>query len=227
VEKVEKIIILDTETTGLDPIQGHRIIEIGCIEVLGRKKTGNIFHRYVNPERHVPDEAFRIHGLSTEFLKDKPKFAEIADEFADFIAGSTLVIHNAGFDMKFIHHEMKQYGILDLKIIDIIDTLPLARRKFPGSPANLDALCKRFNIDSSARTHHGALLDSELLFEVYLSLTGGAQSSLELDRNNHYIKSATKQYRPPREFKAKDDEIARHKEFIAKMKNSLWDKIDS
>lgn len=221
-------IILDTETTGLNPFSGDRIIEIGCIEVVDRKKTGRVFHHYINPERNVPDDAFRIHGISTQFLKDKPKFKEIAKDFHAFIEDSTLVIHNAGFDMKFIHYEMKLENIIDLQIKEIIDTLTIARKKFPGSPANLDALCKRFHIDASSRTYHGALLDAELLFDVYIALTGGAQSSLNLNSaTNNAIKSATREYRAPREFNVSEKELEQHKQFLSKLKKPIWSDIDA
>jgi DNA polymerase-3 subunit epsilon len=167
-------IVLDTETTGLEPSQGHRIIEIGCVELLDRKLTGNTFHQYINPERNVDDGAIEIHGITNEFLADKPFFADIFDDFIDFVKGSELVIHNAPFDVGFINHEIKYTSCT------ILDTLKLARDNHPGQKNNLDALCRRYYIDNSNRQLHGALLDSEILADVYLAMTGG-QTSLSLD----------------------------------------------
>lgn len=173
-------IVLDTETTGLDPFTGDRLVEVGCVELMNSLPTGNTFHKYINPERNMPDEAYRIHGLSEEFLRGKPKFAEIAEEFVEFVEDAKLVIHNAEFDMKFINHELAQIGIAVIPMTQVIDTLALARRKHPGSPNSLDALCSRYRIDNSRRTKHGALLDSEILAEVYLELIGGRQAMLTL-----------------------------------------------
>ena len=156
-------IVLDTETTGFDPVTGDRLAEIGCIELENHIPTGRNFHRYINPEREMPDAAFRIHGLSTAFLADKPTFATVADEFLAFVAEDPLVIHNAEFDMKFINFELEKSGKRAIPFQRAIDTVKMARTKFPGSPASLDALCKRFNIDNSNRTLHGALLDAQLL----------------------------------------------------------------
>jgi DNA polymerase-3 subunit epsilon len=166
-------IVLDTETTGISPQDGHRLVEIGCLELFNHVATGKFFHTYVDPERDMPEGAFRVHGLSAEFLSDKPKFGEVADAFLDFIADDPLVIHNASFDMGFINAELKRIGRAALPMARAIDTLDIARRKFPGSQNNLDALCRRFNVDNSGRTKHGALLDSELLAEVYLEMMGG------------------------------------------------------
>jgi DNA polymerase III subunit epsilon len=173
-------IVLDTETTGLDPFQGHRIVEIGCIELLNRIPTGQSFHRYINPERDVPAEAVAIHGLSTEFLKDKPFFAEIADELAAFMADAPLIAHNALFDLAFLNAELERAGKLLVQRDRLVDTLLLARRKYPGAPNRLDDLCIRCGIDNSRRTKHGALLDAELLAEVYLDLIGARQAQLVL-----------------------------------------------
>lgn len=173
-------IVLDTETTGLDPSTGDRLVEIGCVELRNLLPTGETFHRYIDPERDVPMEAFRVHGLSREFLTGKPKFADIAKEFLAFIDDAELVIHNAEFDVKFIDAELKR---LDLPTLDhrrVIDTLALARRKHPGAPNSLDALCARYGIDNSRRTKHGALMDAEILAEIYLELCGGRQTALEL-----------------------------------------------
>ncbi len=171
-------IVLDTETTGLDPKNGDRIVEIGCLELVNRLPTGNTYHVYINPERDMPREAEAVHGLSEKFLADKPLFAEIADEFAAFVKGAALIIHNAAFDMKFLNAELARLGRDDLRDNEIIDTLSMARKKFPGAPASLDALCRRFGVDNSNRDLHGALIDSELLAGVYLELSGGRQPGL-------------------------------------------------
>ena len=171
-------IVLDTETTGLDPANGDRIVEIGCLELVNRLPTGKTYHVYINPERDMPHEAEAVHGLSAAFLADKPKFADIADEFIAFVKGAALIIHNAGFDMKFLNAELAHLGRDDLRDAEIIDTLTMARKKFPGAPASLDALCRRFGVDNSGRDLHGALIDSELLAGVYLELSGGRQPGL-------------------------------------------------
>lgn len=171
-------IVLDTETTGLDPFDGHRVIEIGAIELYNRIPTGEVCHLYINPDRDVPEEAFNIHGISTEFLKDKPRFSDVAEEFLAFVREDKLVIHNAPFDMKFLNWELKNLSLPPLEKNEIIDTLAMARRKHPGSPSSLDALCQRYNIDNSARTYHGALLDCELLAEVYIDLLGVREPGL-------------------------------------------------
>jgi DNA polymerase-3 subunit epsilon len=174
-------ICLDVETTGLDPKQGHKIIEIAAVEMINKVKTNNFFHSYINPRREVPFEAFKIHGISTEFLTDKPLFDHIADKFLKFIGSDFLIIHNAAFDTKFINYELSLLGLKSLNKDKIIDSLLIARSKFPGSPASLDALCKRFSIDLSKRQKHGALLDSELLCDVYVELMGGAQAGIDFD----------------------------------------------
>ena len=171
-------IILDTETTGLDPSNGDRIVEIGCLELFNRLPTGKTYHVYINPERDMPREAEAVHGLSAAFLADKPVFAEIAEEFIAFVKGAALIIHNAAFDMKFLNAELALMGRDDLRGSEIIDTLTMARKKFPGAPASLDALCRRFGIDNTGRDLHGALIDSELLAGVYLELSGGRQPGL-------------------------------------------------
>ena len=173
-------IVLDTETTGLDPFQGHRVVEIGCIELVNRIPTGQSFHRYLNPEREVPPEAVAIHGLSTEFLKDKPFFAEIVEDLIAFIGDAPLIAHNALFDLAFLNAELERAGKLLLQRERVLDTLMLARRKYPGAPNRLDDLCVRFAIDNSHRTKHGALLDAELLADVYLELIGARQAQLVL-----------------------------------------------
>ncbi|MFN0114852.1 MAG: DNA polymerase III subunit epsilon [Paracoccaceae bacterium] len=174
-------IVLDTETTGLDPAEGHRIVEIGAVELLNHVPTGQVFHRYLNPDRPMPPEAEAVHGLSSAFLADKPRFTEAAADFLAFIGPeSRLVIHNAGFDLKFLNHELAASGFPEIPNSRTLDTLAIARRRFPGAPASLDALCRRFGIDNTMRTRHGALLDSEILAEVYLELIGGRQPGLAL-----------------------------------------------
>jgi len=178
-ETMQREIVLDTETTGLSPETGDRIVEIGCIELINHLPTGKNYHAYINPERDMPEEAFRVHGLSEEFLSQKPVFGEVVEEFSHFIADSTLVIHNAPFDMGFLNAELRRVDRMSLKNI-VIDTVQLARNTHPGARVSLDALCKLYGIDNSRRTLHGALLDSEILAEVYLELIGGRQAGLSL-----------------------------------------------
>jgi DNA polymerase III subunit epsilon len=173
-------IVFDTETTGLDPYQGHRLLEIGCVELVNRFPTGQTFHRHINPERDVPVEAFNVHGLSFEFLKSKPLFADIATELAEFIGDAPLIAHNASFDLGFLNAELERIGQPIVARERLVDTLLLARRKYPGGSNRLDDLCQRFGIDNSRRTKHGALLDAELLAEVYLELIGARQAQLGL-----------------------------------------------
>lgn len=174
-------IVLDTETTGFEPAEGHRLVEIGAVELINHVPTGRTYHQYINPERSMPAEAFAVHGLGDDFLRDKPRFSEVAQAFLDFIGAETrLVIHNASFDMKFLNAELSWARMPEIPMDRALDTLAIARRRFPGSPATLDALCRRFAIDNSAREKHGALLDSELLAEVYLELTGGRQPDFAL-----------------------------------------------
>ena len=218
-------IVLDTETTGFDPLQGDRIVEIGCVELINHLPSGKVYHQYINPERHMPEEAFKVHGLSDEFLSDKPVFAEIVADFRKFIGDDPLVIHNAEFDMKFINAEFARLGFPALPMSRAIDTVVMARKKFPGSPANLDALCRRFEIDNSNRTFHGALLDSELLAEVYLQLIGGRQPGFELGLASG--KSAAqvqvvRQRRDPRPHAASAEELEAHAAFVAKLKKPIW-----
>lgn len=227
-------ICLDIETTGLDPRDGHKIIEIACIEMVDKIRTGKFFHAYVNPRRDVPAEAFAIHGISTEFLQDKPIFDHIAHKFLDFINGATIVIHNAAFDTKFINYELKIIGLEPLNKNSVVDSLAIARNKFPGAQASLDALCKRFGIDLSRRTKHGALLDTELLCDVYVELMGGAQSGLvfEVARQEEIVTKidaqedasfSQKQLLPKRDFSVSLDDLQKHKEFILKnFKTNLW-----
>jgi DNA polymerase-3 subunit epsilon len=173
-------IVLDTETTGLDPAEGHRIVEIGALELLNHVPTGKTFHRYINPERAMPPEAFAVHGLGDDFLRDKPPFRAVAAEFLAFLGDARLVIHNAAFDVRFINAELALVGLPALPMARVVDTVAMARQRFPGAPASLDALCRRFGVDNSGREKHGALLDSELLAEVYLELVGGRQPDLAL-----------------------------------------------
>lgn len=174
-------IVLDTETTGLDPKTGHRVVEIGCVELINHFPSGRTWHHYFNPERNMPDEAFRIHGISDEFLKDKPPFRTLADDFVEFIDDAMLLIHNASFDIGFLNFEFELVEHSPISWERVTDTLALARRKHPAGPNSLDALCRRYQIDNSARVKHGALLDCELLAEVYIELIGGHQAKLELD----------------------------------------------
>ncbi|HBM90258.1 MAG TPA: DNA polymerase III subunit epsilon [Rhodospirillaceae bacterium] len=221
-------IVLDTETTGLNPLQGDRLVEIGCVEVINHMPTDKFFHIYLNPERDVPDEAARIHGLTTEFLQDKPVFAEQVDSFLDFIAKDVLVIHNAPFDMGFLNAELTRLGFKTLSMTRVIDTLPLARRLFPGTPASLDALCKRFDVDASARDFHGALLDAQLLADVYLELCGGRQPDLDMgqkvETESHEKIIMEKEPRFPREHAPNEEEITAHDTFLKKIKDALWTK---
>lgn len=225
---MQREIVLDTETTGVDPASGHRIVEIGCLEIIDGIKSGEFFHTYLNPERDMPPEAERIHGLTLAFLQDKPVFAETVDMFLDFIGDAPLVIHNAAFDLRFINAELERLGFPTLPMGRAIDTVTLARKKFPGSPANLDALCKRFGIDLSARTKHGALLDAELLAEVYVELLGGKQAALALDMLANAAGSAEASVQErtiltPREFSASMEELKAHERMLTKLKNPLWE----
>jgi DNA polymerase-3 subunit epsilon len=221
-------IVLDTETTGLNPAEGHKMVEIGCLELVNHLPTGKVFHTYINPMRDVPPEAARIHGLTTEFLKDHPLFTEKVGEFIDFIGDATLVIHNAEFDMKFLNAELKSSGFKPLPMSRVIDTLLMAREKFPGQPANLDALCRRFKVDNTERKFHGALLDSELLSEVYLELLGGRQHGLglgsELAAQQSQLLNARikRQKRPARSFPPPAQEVTAHEALLDKIKGALW-----
>ena len=226
-------IVLDTETTGFDPETGDRLVEIGAVELKGHMPTGNTYHQYINPERDVPQDAVNVHGLTFDFLRDKPVFKSVAQDFLEFIGDAKLVIHNAAFDMKFLNAELKWLGIAPIPWERAIDTLDIARRKFPGSPASLDALCRRFGIDNSARTLHGALLDSEILAEVYLELIGGRQPDLVLassgDTGTTQDTSGT--WRPfprptPLPTRLTDEERTAHAAFVDGMgENALWTKL--
>ena len=228
-------IAFDTETTGLDPFKGDRVVEIGCVELINHLPSGNNFHVYINPERDMPEEAFKVHGLSQEFLSDKPKFAEVAQDFHDFIADTPLIAHNAGFDVKFLNWELKEAGFPLIDNDFVIDSLVLARKKFPTGPNSLDALCSRFGIDNAKRTLHGALLDSEILADVYLELIGGRQTSLILAEEEDLgqsisedgtvsLKRAPAKQRPtPLASRLTEVDIALHSKFINEGKaESLW-----
>jgi DNA polymerase-3 subunit epsilon len=221
-------IVLDTETTGLDPLRGDRLVEIGCVEMLNRIPTGQNYHVYINPERDMPIEAFNVHGLSAEFLADKPLFAAVADEFLAFIADSPLVIHNASFDIGFINAELTRLGRAVLGFDRVVDTLALARRRHPGGPNRLDDLCARYGIDLSRRTKHGALLDSELLADVYAELAGGRQAALILDSAEvnaaRQAGNASVRQRPvPLPPRISATEAAAHAAFVASLgEGALW-----
>jgi DNA polymerase III subunit epsilon len=226
-------IVLDTETTGLDPKSGNRIVEIGCVELLNHVPTGAVYHQYINPERDMPAEAERVHGLSAEFLSGHPVFADIAEAFVEFVGDSPLVIHNAAFDMGFINAELDLIGMSPIDKSRAIDTVTMARRKFPGAQASLDALCRRFGIDLTDRQLHGALLDAQLLASVYLELLGGRQHGMDLAANaagkeaqagNAEAGSsiAASGRRAPREHAASSEELARHAEFLGKIKDPIW-----
>lgn len=224
-------IVLDTETTGFDPTEGHRIVEIGCVEIVNQIPTGNVYHQYINPQRDMPTEAYDVHGLSEEFLSDKPIFTEIVGDFLDFIGDAKLVIHNAEFDMRFINAELEWTGLKPIPMAQSVDTLAMARQKFPGSPASLDALCRRYEVDNSDRTFHGALLDSELLAEVYLHLLGGRQHGLSLGvedargpRASAVIADIKQQSdRPYRVFDVAEDELKAHQDMLStELTDPIW-----
>ena len=219
-------IVLDTETTGFYHNGGDRIVEIGCVELINHVATGKVYHQQINPEREMPEAAYKVHGLSTELLSSKPKFAEIVDDFLAFIGNDKLVIHNASFDMNFLNAEFKRAGYKEIPMERAIDTLAIARKKFPGMKNNLDVLCQRFKIDNSTRTKHGALLDSELLSEVYLELLGGRELNFLQNKNdllkNNEIKSTDKKYRIPRPHAPKEHELAEHNEFMQKIIKPIW-----
>lgn len=219
-------IILDTETTGLDPLTGHRIVEIGCIELFNHLPTGRHFHTYLNPERDMPREAFEIHGLSNEFLAQHPLFADIVEQFLTFIGDDPLIIHNADFDMRFLNAELRRLERDPLPIERATDTVRMARQKFPGAQVSLDALCKRFQIDNSLRTKHGALLDAELLAEVYLELRGGRQPGLGLKLEqtvDNTVIAVAREIRVARPHAPTPEEEQAHAAFLARwIKDALW-----
>ena len=222
-------IVLDTETTGLDPLRGDRLVEVGCVELINRMPTGQTFHRYMNPEREMAAEAFAVHGLSTEFLADKPFFHEVVEEFLAFIGDAPLVIHNASFDISFINAELDRIKRSAIPRDRLVDTLLLARRKHPGVSNRLDDLCSRYAIDNSHRTMHGALLDAELLAEVYVDLIGARQSQLILASENTEIRVGTAGERPRRQrlvplvVRVSDADREAHRAFVATLgEKPIW-----
>ncbi|MCR9219468.1 MAG: DNA polymerase III subunit epsilon [Alphaproteobacteria bacterium] len=227
-------IVLDTETTGFDPASGDRIVEIGCVELHNRVPTGETYWVYINPERDMPTAAFEVHGLSEAFLADKPTFHDIVDDFLRFVADAPLVIHNAAFDMKFLNAELEASGRAPLPMSQSVDTVAIARSRFPGAPASLDALCKRFGIDNARRTKHGALLDSELLAEVYLELMGGRQAGLALAADGPAAASGSsgagsasstdRPFRPARPHGPSAAEEAAHAAFLTKIADPIWER---
>ena len=225
-------IVLDTETTGMNPADGDRMVEIGCIELINHMPSGKHLQLYINPEREISQEVIAIHGITNEFVADKPTFEECYMDFIDFIGkDSRLVIHNAEFDMKFLNYQLGKVGHPAISWSRVIDTLGMARKKFPGSPANLDALCRRFDIDNTERTYHGALLDSELLAEVYLELIGGRQHGLGLgaqksasDATKSQSAKSNRQYREPRKFQITETEKAAHAALLEKLNDPIWSK---
>lgn len=238
-------IVLDTETTGFEPESGDRIVEIGCLELYNHLPTGRTYHQYINPARGMPNEAFQVHGIGPDLLpnpraaeggevtlKDKPLFEQVGRAFVDFVGDARLVIHNAAFDMKFLNFELTRMGLPALEMARAVDTLGMARKRFPGSPATLDALCRRFGVDNSNRELHGALLDSEILAEVYLELIGGRQPGLELSaqsRRNDSSSVDTWKASPratPLPARLSDAERAAHAEFIEKLgEESVWARL--
>ncbi len=228
-------VIFDTETTGLDPKTGDRMVEIGCIEMIDRVETGRTFHAYFNPERDMPPEAERVHGLSAAFLATKPKFTETAEELLAFLGDAPLVAHNAGFDFGFLNNELERIGRAPISMERMVDTVAIARKKHPGAKLSLDALCTRYGIDRSHRVKHGALLDAELLAQVYVELTGGRQIGLGLadaadtpgvspiTPNAPWHRPASdKPRREPRPHAASPEELERHRAFIAGIENAIW-----
>ena len=225
-------IVFDTETTGLNPGGGDRMVEIGCVEIVNRVETGRHFHCYFHPERDMPFEAEMVHGLSSSFLSDKPLFSEKAEELLDFLEDSPLVAHNAGFDFGFLNFELERCGRPAVAMQRMVDTLQLARSKHPGAKHSLDALCMRFGIDRSHRVKHGALLDAQLLAQVYVELTGGRQIGLGLVAEAGMVSVAqsarpvtVREPRPPRPHAALAEELERHRAFIARLVNPLWERF--
>ncbi len=225
-------IVWDTETTGFDPESGDRLVEIGAVELLNHMPTGKVYHQYINPERSMPQEAFAVHGLGDEFLTDKPVFKTVAQDFLDFIGDAKIIAHNAKFDMRFINAELKWVGISPIPMSQSVDTLEIARRKFPGAQNSLDALCRRFGVDNAAREKHGALLDSEILAEVYLELIGGRQPDFALSvvaGQDAAKQSGVRSQVPvasrkvPLQSKLTEAETKAHREFVENLGDSaLW-----
>ena len=222
-------IVFDTETTGFNPEEGDKLVEIGAVELVNHLPTGRTYHQYINPGRSVPEDAVKVHGLTDEFLKNYPKLSEVAQDFINFVGDDgILVAHNASFDIHFINYEFKHLGFRTYTWDRVVDTLEIARNKFPGARNNLDALCRRFNIDNSARTKHGALLDAELLAEVYLELLGGAEPTMSLTAEDKVVaraelKTESKIYREPRSFPLNEEDLQAHKTFLKeKLTDALW-----
>ncbi|MBR5154807.1 MAG: DNA polymerase III subunit epsilon [Alphaproteobacteria bacterium] len=224
-------IVFDTETTGFDPQKGDKLVEIGAVELINHVPTGRTYHQYINPEREVPEEVIKVHGLTNEFLNSYPSFDKIAKEWVEFVGDDgILVAHNATFDMNFINYQLKELGFEIYSNDRVIDTLEIAKSKFPGQRNNLDVLCKRFGIDNSARTFHGALLDAELLAEVYLELLGGAEPTMDLASNisskkggNEEVITLKREYRESRKFTLSEEELAVHRSFLeSNIKKPIW-----
>jgi DNA polymerase-3 subunit epsilon len=228
-------IVFDTETTGLSPLNGDRVVEIGCVELFNRVETGRTFHSYFNPGRPMPSEAEAVHGLSDRFLSDKPGFHDVCEALLEFIGDSPLVAHNASFDFGFINHELGSCGRTAVCTSRMVDTLAIARTKFPGAKHSLDALCARFGVDRSVRVKHGALIDAQLLAQVYVELTGGRQIGLTLvaeaigPAEDDSLIAATDMIvatiRPPRPHEPSLDELARHAAFMARIKDPIWNRL--
>lgn len=228
-------IVFDTETTGFDPENGDKLVEIGAVELINHIPTGVTYHQYINPQREVPEDAFKVHGLSYDYLKQFPTFDKIVDEWLDFVGDGVLVAHNASFDIKFVNYEQKLLGKTQFTWDRVVDTLEIAKTLFPGARVNLDALCKRYNVDNTDRTLHGALLDAQLLAQVYLELLGGREPSLLLDKKKAAqatatvinqtdgVKQSEKKFREPRIFTLSEEDEAKHREFLEKkIKNPIW-----
>lgn len=225
-------IIFDTETTGLNPASGDRMVEIGCVEMFNRVETGRHFHAYFNPDREMPSDAEAVHGLSTIFLSDKPRFAETVEQLLGFIEDSPLVAHNASFDFGFLNFELERCGRPTVSLSRMVDTLAIARSKHPGAKHSLDALCMRFGVDRSHRVKHGALLDAQLLAQVYVELTGGRQIGLGLvaDTGSIAVQNGAhpvtvREIRPARPHAAREEELARHRAFISRLVDPLWSRF--
>ena len=219
-------IILDTETTGLDPNMGHRLVEIGAVELINHTPTGVNYQTYINPERDVDPGAQEIHGLTNEFLKQQPVFGDISAEFMSFLSDSTLIIHNAPFDLAFINMELSRLEVTPISSERVIDTLVLARKKFPGAQANLDALCRRFAIENRHRELHGALVDAALLADVYIELIGGKEPTLGLSakKSKMVADDTARVYQNPRSFPVSEEELELHRAFVETLKNPIWEK---
>jgi DNA polymerase III subunit epsilon len=230
-------IVFDTETTGLSPNDGHRLVEIGCVEIVNRCETGRTFHKYINPQRSMPSEAEAVHGLSSIFLSDKPCFHEIVDDLIEFLGDAPLIAHNAGFDFTFLNWELENCGREAIAMSRMVDTLVMARTRHPGAKHSLDALCTRYGVDRSQRIKHGALLDAELLTQVYVELCGGRQIGFILAEESSArvavevteiaVRATPRTARPPRPHAASEAELARHAAFIQKLVDPLWELVPS